>query len=250
MQAVIPCGGRATRLGAIAAHTPKILVDVAGKPLAHRVLAQLARAGFTEVVLCVGHLGAAIRDALGDGSRFGLRLILADEGDRALGTWGALRSAAPLLAPAFLVTYGDSLLPLDHAEPVRRLARAPWALGMMTTWRNQDAVEPSNAAVEGDRVVRFAGSAGGESPPLDAIDYGATALRREAVLRLDEGRAAPLGMLFAALATEGRLGAFPVARRFHEIGSPAGLAAAEAAIRRGELDSLAEGAPAATGDPA
>lgn len=252
MQAVIPCGGRATRLKELAARTPKILVEVAGQPLAHRILAQLARAGFTEVVLCVGHLGGMIRAALDDGERFGLRVVVVDEGDRALGTWGAVRGAADHLAPAFLVTYGDSLLPLDLAESMRSLAESPWALGVMTTWRNQDAVEPSNAAVEGDRVIRFAATASDRAKPgplLDAIDYGAIALRREAVLRLDEGRAAPLGTLFASLATEGRLGSLPVTRRFHEIGTPAGLAAAEAAIRRGELDVPGGAAPPGSGQP-
>ncbi len=236
MQAVIPCGGRATRLGPIAAETPKLLVEVAGLPFAHRKLARLARAGFREVVLCVGHLGGAIRAAVGDGSRFGLRVIYVEDGDAPRGTWGAVRAAAPHLAPEVLVTYGDSLLPFDDASPLRALTGAAWADAAMTVWENEGAVEPSNAALVGERVDWFAATAADRaaSPaPLTAIDFGAIAVRREALLRLPAGASGALGTLFAQLASTGRLAAHRVATRFYEIGTPQGLHEAEAAVRAG-----------------
>lgn len=231
MQLVILCGGLATRLGPRAANTPKFLVEVAGVPFAARVLPRYAASGLTEVVLCVGHLGDAVRAFVGDGSRFGVRVRYCDDGPSPLGTWGALRHAAPLLADRFVMTYGDSLLTADLGAPLRTLGATVDADGVMMVWRNHDAIEPSNVRFERGRVVSYGRD--DEPPAPDAIDYGATALRREAVLELEEGATASLGTLLSRLARAGRLAALEVPSRFYEIGSPSGLADAEAALQAG-----------------
>ena len=46
------------------------------------------------------------------------------DGERLLGTGGALRRARPLLGEAFFVLYGDSYLDCDYAAVERRLPRA------------------------------------------------------------------------------------------------------------------------------
>ena len=85
---------------------PKLLLPVAGRPFGAWLVERLAAAGYDDVVLCVGHLGEAIRGTMGD--RFaGLRLRYSDDGPALLGTAGALRGALAQLAPPFHVTYGD-----------------------------------------------------------------------------------------------------------------------------------------------
>jgi NDP-sugar pyrophosphorylase family protein len=233
VQLVILCGGLATRLGAIAGATPKLLLEVAGVPFAERVLRRHAERGLRDIVLCTGHLAEPIRAFVGDGARFGARVRYADDGPVLRGTWGALRAAAPLLDERFVVTYGDSLLPVDVGAALRALDDSAWADAAMMVWRNRGAVEPSNVRLERGRVAAYGRD--GEPAP-DAIDYGATALRREAVLALEEGAPAPLAELWSALAARGALAAVEVPTRFYEIGSPAGLAEAEAAIRAGLFD--------------
>jgi NDP-sugar pyrophosphorylase family protein len=233
MQAVVLAGGLGTRMLPATARVPKLLLPVLGRPFASWLLPRLARAGFTEALLCVGHLGGEIRAALGDGSGLGLRLRYSDDGDRPLGTAGALRHALADLAPAFLVTYGDSYLPLDYAAPLRALHARPDMRACMAAWPNRDALEPSNAAIAGDRVVRYDKTRAPGEPPLQAIDYGATALRREVVASLPEGEFLGLDAVQARLAAEGSLLAHVVGGRFYEIGSPAGLAALEEHLRAG-----------------
>src|SRR5262249_8103214 len=53
-------GGLATRLGALAATTPKALVEVAGQPFVDHQLVLWQRHGLRRVVVCVGHLGEQI----------------------------------------------------------------------------------------------------------------------------------------------------------------------------------------------
>lgn len=221
---MILAGGLATRLGDVARQTPKFLLPVAGRPFAAWLLPKLSEAGFRDVALAVGHLADEIRRALGDGSRFGLRLHYSDEGDARLGTGGALRLAAPLLRETFLLTYGDSYLPFDYASPLADLEARPEALGTMAVLENHDALDASNVEVAGDLVVRYAKRARGapNEGGLRFIDYGALALRREALSCLPEGPS-DLGALQAELAQRGALRALIVHQRFFEIGSESGI---------------------------
>lgn len=225
MQAVVLAGGLATRMWPRTEKVPKLLLPVAGRAFGERLVERLVGCGFREIVLCIGHLGAAIREHLGDGAAFGARIVCSDEGDARLGTAGALRHALPVLAERFLVTYGDSFLPFDYAGPLRDLAAHPEALGTMAVFRNADALDASNTVVSGERVVRYLKRAASEprEMEMDHIDYGATALRREVVEGLAAGVPIDLSAVQARLAAEGRLRAYRAEERFFEIGSEAGL---------------------------
>ena len=72
-------------------------------------------------MLSIGYRGDMLRDHVGDGGRFGLRVRYVDEGTELRGTAGALRLALDegALEESFLVTYGDSFLPVDFAAVLR-----------------------------------------------------------------------------------------------------------------------------------
>lgn len=230
MQAVILAGGLATRLGALSKTTPKSLVNVAGRPFLEHQLELLRSRGFSDVLLCIGHLGAKIRDFAGNGARFGLRLEYSDDGERPLGTAGALRKALASLAPEFLVTYGDSYLPFDYAAPLHDLVAHPEASGTMAVYANHGRFDASNSEVRGELVVRYEKAA--LDPALDHIDYGATALRRQVVDALEPGAVIGLDRVQAELARAGGLRALIATERFYEIGSPEGLADLERLLAR------------------
>ncbi len=95
-------------------------MPVNGRPFLAHVLDLLASHGAQRIVICRGHLGDAIEEGLGDGSRFGLSIAYSDEGPVPIGTAGALRKALPLLGERFLVMYGDTYLRVDYAGGRRR----------------------------------------------------------------------------------------------------------------------------------
>lgn len=221
MQAVILAGGLATRMRPHTLDTPKALLEVLGRPFIAWQLEKIANSGYLDVVLCIGHLGARIREFVGDGAHFDLKVRYSDEGPRLLGTAGALCQALPLLDPTFLVTYGDSYLPFDYAAPLRDLCSHADALGTMSVFQNSGRWGESNTAVLGDRVIRYA--KGNREPTLDHIDYGAIALRREVITALPSGEPRALDSIQARLAEAGKLRAYLARERFYEIGSPEGL---------------------------
>ena len=231
MQVVVLSGGLATRMLPRTLTVPKALLEVAGRPFVDWQLELLARCGYRDVLLCVGHLGEQVKAHVGDGARFGVRAAWAFDGPILLGTWGALRAAIDRLEETFLVTYGDSYLPFDYAAPLRTLRAHDDCDGAMSVYRNDGKWDVSNVETDG-AWVRCYEKKKVNDPALTFIDYGALALRRSAVARAAADEVCGLERLQRDLAREGRMRAVVAQDRFFEIGSPEGLAALEERLRR------------------
>jgi len=109
--------GRGERLRPITDTVPKPLVAVAGKPLIVYHLEALAGAGIRDVVINLSWLGEKIRAALGDGSRYGVRISYSEEGPVPLETGGGIHRALPLLGPdPFLVVNADVWTDVDFSR--------------------------------------------------------------------------------------------------------------------------------------
>jgi NDP-sugar pyrophosphorylase family protein len=205
---------------------PKPLLPVAGVPFVVHQLRRLASQGVTDVVYSIGYRGDMIREELDARADVGsVRFV--DEGDTPLGTGGAVRLAVDsgALGPVFLVLYGDSYLDLDLADVVATYERAG-AEALMTVYRNEGALDASNAVYDHGLVVRYDKT---EPHPAAAgmhhIDYGLSILRRDTVSdRIPSGRPSDLAEVLRALSLEGRLAGYEAHQRFFEIGSPEGLA--------------------------
>src|SRR5690349_5449670 len=94
-QAVILCGGRGTRLGALTADLPKPLMPVGDAPFLDVLLFELARHGFRRILLLAGFAAGRIVEYAATTplkARFGLTIEVAVEPAPA-GTGGALRQA-------------------------------------------------------------------------------------------------------------------------------------------------------------
>lgn len=230
MQAVILAGGLATRMRPLTLTVPKAMLEVGGRPFVDWQLERLAECGIRDVVMCVAHLAEQIEAHVQDGARFGVRVQWAHEGPKLLGTAGAIRAALPMLEPTFLVTYGDSYLPFDYAEPLRILDAHADCDAVMAVYRNQGAFDASNVVTDGTWVVRY--EKGQKDPAFDHIDYGATALRRSIIAALPGGEPSGLDAIQRDLARQKRLRACVARERFFEIGSPEGLASLDLHLKQ------------------
>jgi N-acetyl-alpha-D-muramate 1-phosphate uridylyltransferase len=232
MQAVVLAGGLATRMRPQTLTVPKSMLIVAGRPFVDWQLERLAADGYDDVVMCVAHLGGQIRDHVGDGARYGVKVAWSEEGPNLLGTAGALRAALPLLGETFLVTYGDSYLPFDYAEPLRVLRAHDDCDGVMAIFKNEGRWDVSNVVTDGptgEWVLRYEKNTG--DPTFDHIDYGATALRRGVVERVPAGATLGFDVVQRGLAASKRLRGCLARERFFEIGSPEGLAELDRLLR-------------------
>ena len=107
---MVLAAGLGTRLRPITDTVPKPLVDIDGRPMIEYPLRMLAAVGVREVVVNLHHLGDAIRAALGDGARYGLRIHYSPE-DPILDTGGAIvRARRWLDGEPFFLANSDALL--------------------------------------------------------------------------------------------------------------------------------------------
>ena len=119
MKAMILAAGRGQRMRPLTDHTPKPLLEVGGKPLIVWHIERLVEAGHADIVVNCAWLGERLRDALGDGSRYGARLHWSPE-EPALETAGGIARALPLLGPEpFLVVNGDIWCDWDFSQAHR-----------------------------------------------------------------------------------------------------------------------------------
>ncbi len=108
MIAMILAAGRGERMKPLTDTTPKPLLLVKNKPLIVWHIEKLASCGFTTIIINIAHLGEQIKESLGDGAKWGIKIIYSDERESgALETAGAIIKSLPLLSEEFLVVNGD-----------------------------------------------------------------------------------------------------------------------------------------------
>jgi MurNAc alpha-1-phosphate uridylyltransferase len=153
--ALIFAAGRGERMRPLTDHTPKPLLCVGGKPLIAWHLERLAAAGVHYVVINTSHLAEQFPAALGDGSRWGVRIRYAYEGGEPLETGGGMLNALPLLGDApFLLVNGDVWTDYDFA----RLPREPAGLAHLVM------VDPPVHAADGDFALDAQGRVREDGP--------------------------------------------------------------------------------------
>ncbi len=217
---VILAGGIATRLRPITEKIPKALVDVGGQPFIAHQLRLLHSYGLRSVVISAWYRGEMIRELIGNGRRFGMDVRYVFDGDKPLGTGGAIRRSLNLLQGPFFVVYGDSYLPCDYID-IQKYFMAGNQSGLMTVYHNQGKWDTSNVEVANGHILCYDKKS--QTPRMEFIDYGLGVFQPEAFAHLTDGQPADLAEVYQSLITEHRLLAYEVGQRFYEIGSFDGL---------------------------
>jgi NDP-sugar pyrophosphorylase family protein len=114
MMAVVLAGGKGTRLKPFTFSIPKPLLPLGDVPILDVVISQLAQAGFTRVVLTLGHMAYLLSASYGSGERFGVKIEYVTEVEP-LGTAGSLRMIKDLDGD-FLVMNGDILTTINFKD--------------------------------------------------------------------------------------------------------------------------------------
>jgi glucose-1-phosphate thymidylyltransferase len=169
MRGLILSGGRGTRLRPITYTSAKQLVPVANKPILFFGLEALAASGVKEIGIVVGDTHQEIRDAVGDGARWGVRVTYIPQ-PAPLGLAHAVLTAEAFLrGQPFVMYLGDNLIREPLAPLVARFqTEAPAAQILLARVPNPQ--EFGVAVLEGERVVRLVEKPA--TPPSDLALVG------------------------------------------------------------------------------
>jgi len=213
-------GGFASRLGSLSTNTPKCLIEINGKPFIEWQLELLKTAGYKDLVFCLSHKSDQVKKYLGDGSRYGLNFKYSLDGDKQLGTGGAIKKALPILGQNFAVIYGDSYLPIKFTDVEAAFINSS-ASGLMTVFRNNDQLDTSNVEFFDSKIIEYNKNI--KNLRMNHIDYGLIYFREEAFRPYHNTEVFDLANLFAYLSTIKKLDGFEVFNRFFEVGSSQGI---------------------------
>ena len=170
MRAMILSAGYGTRLWPLTEDRTKPAIPILGKPLVGYVAEYLARYGCDEVVVNLHHRPDSVRRALGDGSKFGVKLHYVEEPE-ILGTSGAVDNARALLEnETFVVINGKIITDIDLSAVLdtHRRSRALATLVLLPNvgCERFSIVETSDGLLRGFGGMPVKGAFSEGNPPL------------------------------------------------------------------------------------
>jgi len=172
MKALILSAGFGTRLRPITDKVPKPLVPVLNVPVIEYNICFLKHYGITELYINLHHMPEKMKEHLGDGSRFGVKITYLFE-KQILGTGGSIASMKEHAAERFIVMNADTIFDFD-LEKMLDFHTSRKALVTLGLIRAKEGAEHAVVAAASDgRLIRMLdGSPFGTVPSANAIFSG------------------------------------------------------------------------------
>lgn len=226
--AMVLAAGLGTRMRPLTDHRPKPLIEVRGRPLLDHALEMAKALGAERAVVNTHYLADQIERHLSD--RDDLSFTISHEGPKLLETGGGVKQALPLLdADRFLTLNSDAVWSEPDALAPLRTFWDPAQMDALLLLVPRDAA--AGHAGKGDFFIgddgRIARRGAAEAAPF--IYSGAQILAARAFDEAPEG-AFSLNIVWDHLIAEGRAYGVVAPGRWVDVGSPAGLDAAEATL--------------------
>ena len=165
MKAMILAAGFGTRLWPLTVGRTKPALPFLNRPLIAFTIDYLRRYGFEDVIINLHHEPESVRQQIGDGSRFGVRIHYSVEAPEILGTSGALDNVRDLLSDeTFIVINGKIITDIDLAAALAT-HRQQKALATLVLKPNQKFERFSEVIITDDgHIAQFAGVPSATNP--------------------------------------------------------------------------------------
>ncbi|MCE7938937.1 glucose-1-phosphate thymidylyltransferase [bacterium] len=155
MKGLILSGGKGTRLYPLTYTRAKQLIPVANKPVLVRVIEAIRDAGIDEIGIVIGDTGPEIREAIGDGGQWGVRVTYIPQ-DAPLGLAHAVKISRDFLGDdRFVMFLGDNVIQGGIADLIAQFGDSRWNCQIVLT----PVAEPQHYGVAeldaDERIVRL-----------------------------------------------------------------------------------------------
>jgi len=210
-------------------------VDINGNPFIYHQLKLLKKNGISKVLICAGHYGDQLEAYLKDGKEFGVLIEYSFDGEKLLGTAGAIRNAWQKIDDEFMLINGDSYLDIDYPA-VYAAFKESGKMSLMTVIKNNNEWDKSNVEFSNGMVKRYDKKV--QSRDMIYIDYGLIIMKRACFVEThcnaslhDGNYPIDMSVIYQDLISKGEMAGYEVKKRFYEIGSFKGLEETRALLK-------------------
>ena len=172
MKAVVLAAGQGRRIGASEKGKPKPLIRLLGLPLIVRSIFTLREAGIRDIIVVTGFKGDMIKEHLGDGRRFGVKISYADNPEWERGNAVSLLKARKFAGERFILVMSDHVFSPEIIKRLshKRIQRGEAVLAVDKKPNEYvDMEDATKVLIEGDRIV----SIGKDLRKYNGVDCGA-----------------------------------------------------------------------------
>lgn len=205
-KAFILAGGKGERLKPLTDHTPKVLLEIADKPILQWNIELAKKFGAQEVVLGVGYMHEKIRDFFGNGNRLGVKVSYSIE-KTFMGTAGALKEAERFFEEEkkFIMMNGDEVKNVDF-EALNQLFEKQKADAVISLTRVPDVSQFGSVQLNGEQITAFIEKSALPQNEKGLVNAGAYLVSHRALERIPKNQAVSIEkQVFPILAQQGSL---------------------------------------------
>lgn len=173
MKALITAGGRATRLRPITYTINKHLIPIANKPMLFYAIEKIAETGITEVAININEGDKELPEAIGDGSRWGVRITYLEQSGGPKGLAHIIKNAKDkgfLKNEPFLMYLGDNVVLGSLVDMVQKFEREKLNC-LLALAKVRDPQRFGVPEIKDGRIVRVA-----EKPAVPMSEYAITGI--------------------------------------------------------------------------
>jgi len=170
MKGLILSGGTGSRLYPITYSNAKQLIPVANKPILFRVIEAIRDAGISEIGIVIGSTGDLIREAVGRGGRWGVKITYIYQ-EKPLGLAHAVKISQDFLGDErFVMFLGDNVIEGGISPLIAQFAQSDWNSQIVLT-RIEDPRQYGVAELgEDGRIIHLVEKP--KNPPSDLALVG------------------------------------------------------------------------------
>tara|TARA_B100000902_G_scaffold91178_1_gene94764 strand:+ start:215 stop:910 length:696 start_codon:yes stop_codon:yes gene_type:complete len=212
-EAIILLGGKGKRVSKFTKSRPKCLIKIYGKPFLYYQLKYLKKNNITNVILSTGYRSKDVRDYVKEIKFMNLKIV--NDGNKLLGTGGAINKSINILKEKFYVIYGDSYLNFSI-----KLLKAKKKYSTMAIYKNTNKFDLSNVKKKSDYIIYNKSK---KNRGYNYIDYGASYLDKSIFDKIKKNAKFDLATLLKKISKKKQLQGYVVKKRFYEIGSYNGI---------------------------
>ena len=221
---LILTGGKAKRLGKISKNIPKSLIIFNNKPFLFYQLKLLEKNNFKKIIISTGYLSNKIKNYITSiNKNLKLKIVFSDDGNKILGTGGAL----PKLSNDFFIIFGDSYLDINYKKVYLNFIKSK-KLGLMTVYKNNNFKDVfaegglSDVEIKNKKIISY--DKKNTNKNMKYINYGITVLSKNVFKKYLFPKKMDLQKINQKLIKNNELSFQIIKKKFYEIGSKKGIA--------------------------